>query len=85
MRPLVGIVSLLTLYGCSHTTYLDKPRVISVPVPVVQQIAPELVADCQPAPLAGTTVGAALDRLASVEGCAAALRDQLSRLRALPH
>jgi hypothetical protein len=75
-------VALLLLAGCSHTIALDKPRVITVTVPVVEAVDPALVADCQPVPLAGTTVGAILERLDVVEDCLARLRDQLAGLRA---
>jgi hypothetical protein len=73
----------LLLAGCQHTTRIDNPHGIDIPIPVYTALPAELVQDCVPAPLAGTTVGAAVDRLASVEGCLAQLRDQQSRLRAL--
>lgn len=78
-----SLVLALLLAGCTHTVYLDKPRTVTVSVPVTKPIPPEFVADCAPAPLAGPSVGAALDRLASVEGCLDQLRERLERLRAI--
>lgn len=76
------LLALLLLAGCQTTpTVLDKPRTVTVKVPVVQAIDPVLTADCQPTGLAGTTVGALLDRLASAEDCVAKLRAQTQALR----
>jgi hypothetical protein len=80
----VGIVGLLTLLaGCASVRYLDKPRTVTVSVPVVQKLDPAFLADCAPSPLQGTSVGAALERLASSDTCLTVLRAQLAKLRAL--
>lgn len=82
MRYASALSSIL-LAGCGTVQYVDRPRTVEVKVPVVAPIPPELIADCQPTPLAGTTVGAALDRLASTEDCLATMRSQAAQLRAV--
>lgn len=77
----IGITPFLV--GCTHTVYLDKPSVVTVPVPVTKLFPTELLTDCPAAPLLGTSVGSALNRLASVEACLAQLRHQLQALRDL--
>lgn len=80
MRYLVCLISLL-LSACTTTKLIDHPSVVTVQVPVVQPVPADLVKDCQPAPLQGTTMGAALNRLASVESCLAQIRKEMAGIR----
>jgi hypothetical protein len=52
-------------------------------VPIVKALPDELLEDCAPEPLAGTRIGQALGREASVEDCLSTLRGRLARLRAI--
>lgn len=63
--------------------YVDRAVRVEVPGPV-QKVPAELLADCEPTPAAGTTVGAALDRLDSVEGCLDQVKVQLRAIRENP-
>lgn len=75
---------LLLLAGCSSTpVVVDHTRTVTVYVKVEKKLDPAFLADCQPEPLQGTTVEAALARLASVETCLSTLTGQLDKLRAL--
>ena len=72
--------ALLTLAGCTpQTIYRDRP--VQVPVPVPTPVPAELVADCQPEPLAGTSIGQVLDHARSVDGCLEQMRVQARALR----
>lgn len=72
-----------TITGCGTTKVVEKTRTVEVNVAVVKPVDPAFLKDCQPAPLADSTVQAALDRLAATESCVSQLRDQLAQLRAV--
>ena len=76
-----ALIALGLLWLASCATVVDKPRVVTVNVPVAAPLPAELTQDCAPAPLVGTTVGAALDRLASVEGALKDCRERMAALR----
>jgi hypothetical protein len=79
------LLALLSLPACTRTIYVDRPRLVEVPVPVYTAIPAELTADCPPEPLTGTTVGDVLGRLRSVELALAQCRGQLGLIRAVPN
>jgi hypothetical protein len=60
---------------------VDKPRDVTVYVPVVGKLPAELTADCAPAPLAGVVVSQVLDRHAAVEVALADCRDRMKKIR----
>jgi hypothetical protein len=55
---------------------------VTVNVPVVQPVDPQLTQDCIPAAYPDKiTIGAIIDRLVSVEDCLAQTRGQLAKIR----
>lgn len=84
MRPTYALAMLMAgLASCGTTKVVDKPRTVTVTVPVVVAVPKELLEDCPAAALAGTKVGDITARLAAVESSLSQCRYQLSRLRAL--
>lgn len=73
----------LQLSGCARVVYRDRP--VRVPVPVVQALPAEQVADCPPdypIPDAELTVRQVIERLHSVEAALAACRGRMAGIRA---
>lgn len=80
----IWMLSALMSVGACQTVprIVERPTVVEVKVPVLQPVDPALTQDCVPADYADVaTIGAILDRLASVEECLSKLRDQLARIR----
>jgi hypothetical protein len=82
---LVVIAYIIVLTACATTAPVVLTKTVTVDVPVEKLVAvpAALTADCPAAPLANTTIGAALDRLASVESALTQCRSQLSAIKAL--
>lgn len=79
------IVCLFGLAGCATKTVpVDHPYEVKVTHEVTVAVPPALSKDCQPAPLADTTIQGLVDRLAAVEVALSACRTQLGQIRELP-
>jgi hypothetical protein len=75
----------IALTSCSTPpVVVTKTETVHVSVPgPAQKVPAALSADCPPDPLTGTTLGAILARLSSVETALARCRIQLGQIRAL--
>jgi hypothetical protein len=75
----------IALTSCSTPpVVVTKTETVQVSVPgPAQKVPAALSADCPPDPLTGTTLGAILARLSSVETALARCRIQLGQIRAL--
>ena len=82
---LAFIAVILALAACATTapTVLTKTETIEVPVPTYIAVPAEYTVDCPPTALAGTTIAATLDRLASVEAMLAQCREQVALIKEL--
>ena len=82
----VLVIVAIALTSCSSTppTVVTKTvtQIVNVPGPV-QKVPAALSADCPPDPLTGTTIGAVLARLASLESALGRCRIELEQIRAL--